>query len=304
MTHRFGGPGVPVFREVCPRVAGRGTSIGYSAGGRLKLEDVRVVGKPLVLATAAEVDALASRLWITFPSGYREYVTRLGEGVLGGSFVRVYPPWRVENEVQGWRRRVNKYWFWDQGRDRLPKERALECVIIGDTVNGDELVFHPCRPNRLFVLPRDSEQVFDAGGDLLAAVEWMCTSGELVEPFDERNFEPFDSRAESEGRETGAAAVDPEGESLDDLIELAERWAKRHSVKDAARKELRRQTPKGGKSELVYEGILIDGPSKLDVGYGVAWRILDKESGTVLGTFRWGKGDGHQGSSYEPAKRD
>jgi hypothetical protein len=60
----------------------------------LKIKDVQVVGKPLVRATAADVDALASRLWITFPSGYREYVTRLGEGTLGGSFVRIYPPWR------------------------------------------------------------------------------------------------------------------------------------------------------------------------------------------------------------------
>ena len=47
----------------------------------MKIEDVQVIGKQLVLATPADVDALASRLWIVFPSGYREYVTRLGEGV-------------------------------------------------------------------------------------------------------------------------------------------------------------------------------------------------------------------------------
>ncbi len=268
----------------------------------MKIEDVKVVGKPLAVATAADVDALASRLWITFPAGYREYVTRLGEGVLGGSFVRIYPPWRIEKELPEWRRRISKYWFWDECRELLPKERALECVIIGDTVNGDELVFHPSRPNRLFVLPRDSEQVFDAGDDLLTAIEWMCTSGEVVEPFRERNFEPFDSRIEAEGREKKVAGADPEGESLDDIVELVERWAKRHAVKELARKELRGQTPKGGKAELLYEGILIDGPSKMDVGYGVAWRIIDKESGKLLGTFRWGKGDGHEGSEFEPAK--
>lgn len=268
----------------------------------MKIEDFQVVGKPLVLATPAEVDALASRLWITFPDGYREFVTRLGEGVLGGSFVRIYPPWRIETELPEWRRRINKYWFWDEGRELLPRERALECVLIGDTVNGDELVFHPTRPNRLFILPRDSEQVFDAGGDLLAAVEWICISGELVEPFDERNFEPFDSRAEVGGRESEGAAADPEGESLDDIIELAETWAKRHAVREAARKELRQRTPKGGKAELVYEGILIDGQSKMDVGYGVAWQIIDKESGKLLGVFRWGKGDQHEGSAYQPAK--
>lgn len=268
----------------------------------MKIDDVQVVEKPLVLAMPADVDALASRLWIAFPSGYREYVTRLGEGVLGGSFVRIYPPWRIEKELAEWRRRINKYWFWDQGRELLPKERALECMLIGDTVNGDELVFHPSRPNKLFVLPRDGEQIFDAGDDVLSAVEWMCASGELVEPFDERKFEPFDSRVESTDQESRTASTDPEGESLDDLLELAGRWAKRHAVKETGRKELRQQTPKGGKTELAYEGILIDGPSKLDVGYGVAWRVVDKETGKLLGTFRWGKGDGHQGSSYEPAK--
>jgi hypothetical protein len=266
----------------------------------LKIEHVQVVGKPLVSATAADVDALASRLWITFPSGYREYITRLGEGLLGGSFVRIYPPWRIEKELAQWRRRINRYWFWDKGQKLLPKERALECVIIGDTVNGDELVFHPTRPNRLLILPRDSEHVFDAGGDLLAAIEWICSSGKLVEPFDERDFEPFDSRDVAESEESEETSADPEGESLDDIVELAEQWAKRHRAREAARKQLRRQIPRGAKAELIYEGILTDGPSKSDVGYGVEWRVFDKARGKPLGVFRWVMGDGHVSSSYEP----
>ena len=49
----------------------------------MKIKDVRPTGKKLVLAKTAEVDALASALWITFPDGYRDYVTKLGEGLLG-----------------------------------------------------------------------------------------------------------------------------------------------------------------------------------------------------------------------------
>jgi hypothetical protein len=275
--------------------------MSFSRRVHLKIEDVQVVSKSLVLATPAEVDVLASRLWITFPAGYTQYVTKLGEGVLG-SFVRIYPPWRVESELLQWRRRIHKYWFWDGGRELLPKERALECVIIGDTMNGDELVFHPSRQNTLFVLPRDSEQVFDVQGDLLTAIEWMCSSGELIESFEERHFEPFDSRTEAKSRETERAAADPQGETLDDLVELASNWAKRHAAKEAARKELRSQMPKGGKAELLFEGILIDGASKLDVGYGIAWRIVEKESRKPLGLFRWGKADVHEGSSYVPTQ--
>jgi len=116
------------------------------------------------------------------------------------------------------------------------------------------------------------------------------------------NFEPFDSRLEPSPSDTKGVNDDPPGEALDDLVELARHWAKRHAVKEAARKELRKRTPKGSKAELLYEGLLIDGPSRLDIGYGIAWRILDKESKTPLGTFRWGQGDGHQGSEYHPAK--
>lgn len=268
----------------------------------MNIHDVPVVAKPVILATPAEVDALAQRLWITFPKGYREFVTCLGEGTLG-SFVRVYPPWRIENELSEWRRRINKYWFWDAGHELLPKERALECVIIADTVNGDELVFHPRRMDRLFVLPRDSERIFEVDGDLLAAVEWMCVSGELADPFEERNFEPFDSRTELEGHETEKTAADPEGESLEDIVELAASWAKRHAVRKEAQKQLRRENKKEGKVELVYEGILIGGKSMLGVGYGIAWRIIDKDSGQLLGMFHWGKSDGSEGSVYEPAQK-
>jgi hypothetical protein len=267
----------------------------------LRIDDVRVTAKPLVLATSAEVDALASGLWITFPGGYREYVTRLGEGVLG-SFVRIYPPWRIERELTEWRRRISKYWFWDKGRALLPKERALECVLIGDTVNGDELVFHPTRANKLFILPRDSDQIFEAGDDLLSAVEWICTSGELVEGIDERSFEPFDSRIEEAQREDRGTVADPEGESLDEIVELATRWAARHSAKKLGAKEMKSRVPKGSKVELLYEGIIIEGRSGLEAGYGIGWKITDKESGREVGIFWWNKSEGSSGSAFEPAK--
>ena len=120
-----------------------------SQEGALNITDIRILTKPLVLAMPAEVDAIESKLWVTFPAGYRDYVTKLGEGVLGGSFVRVYPPWRIDKELGDWRRRIGRYWFWESSRELLPKERALECIIVGDTVNGDEMLFHPARPNRL-----------------------------------------------------------------------------------------------------------------------------------------------------------
>jgi hypothetical protein len=161
-------------------------------------ENITVIGSPLVLSTHAEVDAAETHLGMRFPTGYREYVTKFGEGVLGGSYIRIYPPHRIlsgtNNNLLQWRQRISEYWFWDLGRDVLTKEEALQSIIIGDTLEGDELIVHPSNPERVFVLPRNSEGIYVAGEGLPEAMEWLCSSGTLTEAFDERNFEPFDTR--------------------------------------------------------------------------------------------------------------
>lgn len=247
----------------------------------MKLSDVKIVGQPLVRAQPREVDELEARLWITFPAGYREYVTQLGEGVLGGTLVRIYPPWRIDGELAEWRQRIEKYWFWDAGKDLLPKARALECVIVGDTLNGDELIFHPRHPDRLFVLGGRSgdgdEQIFLAGADLLSAVEWMCGSGKLTRRFKERNFEPFDSRLEPREEKE---IPDPPGESLDDIVKLGKQWAKRHRARKTLFDDLRVGK---GKATFVYEAIVIDA----NEGFG-----LDSEEEGYLAVFRVDKPDG------------
>lgn len=160
-----------------------------AAGKALDLTQVTVRGGPLTLTTNAEVDAVEAQLGVSFPRGYREYLTTLGEGVLG--MVRVYPPGRVARDLEKWRDRINRYWFWDAGGPVLSKPRALESIVIADTGGGDEIIFHPDEPDRLLVLPIDSEQIFVAGADLLEAVEWICSSGKVTRRLPKRVFEPF-----------------------------------------------------------------------------------------------------------------
>jgi SMI1/KNR4 family protein SUKH-1 len=159
-------------------------------------ENITVVSGPVNRSGPAEVDAAEAQLGITFPLGYREYVTQFGEGVLGGSYLRIYPPSRIltgENNVAEWRQRIDEYWFWEDGRDVLTKEQALCSVIIGDTADGDEIVCHASSAHSIYVLPRNSENIYVAGDGLPAAIEWLCSSGVLTEPFIERDFEPFNS---------------------------------------------------------------------------------------------------------------
>lgn len=264
----------------------------------MNISDIKIVGKPLVLAKAADVDALEAELWITFPEGYREYVTKLGEGVLGGTFVRIYPPWKIAKDLADGSGRISEYWFWDAGRKVLPKARGLECVIVGDTMNGDMLVFHPSRPNRLFVLPRHSDEVFVAGENLLAAVEWMCSSGELTARFRERNFEPFDSRKQAAQPREGPA--DPEGESLGNLIDLGKRWAKRHGARKLAQRELKEHSGKGKTTTLLYEAIVLEGEYPFQHCYLAAYHINDEKTGRELATFSWFKTEGSYGSKFTP----
>lgn len=267
----------------------------------MKISDIQIASQPLVLASPAEVEALESQWWITFPAGYREYVTELGEGVLGGSLVRIYPPWRIAHELNEWRRRIATCWRWGDCPEPLPSERARECVLVGDTLDGDELVFHPHRPNKLFVLPRHSETVLVAGDDLLAAIDWICGSGELVEPFSERIFEPFDSRLESADRSVLQNDVtDPEGESLNDLVELAQQWAKRHAARTAAQKDLNRHSRDGKRTRLQFEALMPDGEYPYIPSYVAAYGIDDAATRLEVGTlvFQWN--DASHGSFYLP----
>jgi hypothetical protein len=268
----------------------------------MQIEEIKIISKETsVLASCGDVDDLESRLWISLPIGYREYVTRIGEGIMGG-FIRMYPPWRIEADLNEWRRRINKYWFWDAGEKLLPKDRALESIIIGDTVNGDELAFHPMRPNQVFVLPRHDEMIFDAGKDILSAIDWICSSGKIVEPFKMRDFEPFDSRKQCSP--AGDSALDPEGESLDDIIELARKWAKRHVARNTAENRLSEQVGSNRKADLLYESILIDGPTFFEPGYSISWRITNKKDGAEHGIFYYFISEDSQSYRFAPAKSD
>jgi SMI1 / KNR4 family (SUKH-1) len=160
---------------------------------------IQVVGGPLIVASDDEIDDAERQLGQRFPDGYRQFVRQFGEGSLAG-WLRIYPPNRIlsgMNNVAEWRERIDQYWFWDQGQTVLSKAAALECVIIGDTFDGDELVVHPTLPDRIYVLPRHSEDVFVAGDGLTAMVNWFQTAGILVAPFNDWTFQPFSTREQA-----------------------------------------------------------------------------------------------------------
>ena len=149
-----------------------------------------VADQHLVRSTDAEISAAEAELGAGFPSGFRSWMTSLGAGVLS-DLVRIYPLPRLVELVGETRARWREYYFWDEGHDVLPRDRALESILVADTLNGDEVIFHPSDPGVLYLLPRNDEQIYRVGQTFDEALDWLCTSGVVAEPVSLQYFEPF-----------------------------------------------------------------------------------------------------------------
>lgn len=269
----------------------------------MNLADVNIVSSPLVRIDDAEIDAVEAELWISLPAGYREFMTTLGEGVLS-NFIRVYSPRKIRSSVDEWRRRIARYWFWEVSEELLPKDRAVECFVVADTLNGDELVSHPRRPESLFVLPVGGPQAVVLGGDLLTAIDWMCTSGALAEPISEREFEPSDPAGKKK-LPNSAAPADPPGESLDDLYALGKAWGKRRNVQKRAKQAIKKYVEPDQTTRVLFEGILWEGDGFHPEGYVIGYGINDQATGLQFATSIFGTNDDtHSGASYAPNKEN
>lgn len=142
----------------------------------------------LFLTNREEIERCEKMLNIEFDNDYKKYVLTYGNGILGGTYIRIYLPKRITKTLTEWRNRINEYWFWADYNAVLTKEAVLTSVRIGDTFDGDEIILHN---NKYYILPRHSEIIYKLGENLEEAVAWLCTKGILTEPFKERDFEPF-----------------------------------------------------------------------------------------------------------------
>ncbi len=155
-------------------------------------DDIIVTNDLVGKVSEEEVAEVKQLLGIKFPAGYKDFITKFGEGAM--TDIRIYPPHRILrglNNFQEWRDRIKEYWFWDL--NILSHEKALECIVVADTFDGNELIFHPENPETIYFLPRHDDKIYKVDG-FYEAMELYCTSDILIQPYDERTFKSFDSK--------------------------------------------------------------------------------------------------------------
>lgn len=162
----------------------------------MDLDDILLISRQLRPVQPGAVAAAEATLGCRFPAGYAAYVERFGEGDLG-DLVRVYPPDKVLTDREEWRERITEYWFWETAAAGVTPELIRECVLVADSLNGDEFCFHPADPDTLFALPRDFDEVYRLAPGLMSALDWALRAGVLVDPGpDPVAFHPWHDRAE------------------------------------------------------------------------------------------------------------
>ena len=155
----------------------------------MRLDDIHLVPGQLFPSTDADISAAEATLGARFPPGFRAWMTTLGCGILS-DLVRVYGLPRLLEMIVETQARWREYYFWDSSRDLLPKQAVLESIIVADTLNGDEVIFHPSNPDALYLLPRHTERICWIGARFEDALEWLCTSGVVSQPVGSLSFAP------------------------------------------------------------------------------------------------------------------
>ncbi len=184
----------------------------------MDFDRIYFVSNKLLLAEADDLLQLEQGLGVPLPLGYADFMQKLGVGTYC-DFLRVFSPDQILERYQDARERWRTSYFWDAGRDVLSKEQVLESIIFADTTDGDEIIFHPQMPDKLFVLPRHDDQIYWVHEVFMEPLNWDSVHGKMYESPSFRHFESWVDRA-AVSYFTQATDID-----LDELMEgIAAHW--------------------------------------------------------------------------------
>jgi hypothetical protein len=131
----------------------------------------------------AEVKQIEAHLGIQLPLGYTEFITQFGIGLYCG-FFRIYSPEQIKQQYFDQRKLWDRqyfidnlgirHWFFEGSEDILSETELQESFVIGDSMDGDNLVFYPPHPDKIYILPRHLTAITWVKADL-SDLHWWDT---------------------------------------------------------------------------------------------------------------------------------
>ncbi len=144
---------------------------------------------PAILASEEDIQAFEARMQIVLPADHRDFLKIFGEGVVFNHF-RVFGLDKIMAEAKVFQLRWQEYFLWEDSNSALKIDQMGNCIIIGDSFNGDELVVSRDYPGEVFYFPQDKHQILGLGPSLESAlvnlVDQLATEIERY-PEDERD---------------------------------------------------------------------------------------------------------------------
>jgi hypothetical protein len=141
----------------------------------VSFDQVRVISKHIQPVSLAEVEQLEIRLGIRLPDGYRGFITHFGRGIYCDTF-RIYAPQEILDKYERYRHdwatlfyhesEGQRRWHYTGSESVLNGAQLAQSLIIGDSIDGDKLVFYPAQPDKVFILPRHDLKITFVSADL------------------------------------------------------------------------------------------------------------------------------------------
>ncbi|EEF61482.1 SMI1/KNR4 family protein [Pedosphaera parvula] len=156
-------------------------------------QELYCVSNKTAPVTTEELRSAEASIGTAFPAGYAELMLTFGEGDIDG-YIRPYRPQRIVEELKMTREAL-AYDFWEEGTIRLTPEQKARLVPFADTIDSDLLAFLPEKPSEIYAFPRHKTELFKLGPSFLDVVNWVSSSGIIVQPFECTFFQPWNDYA-------------------------------------------------------------------------------------------------------------
>jgi hypothetical protein len=160
------------------------------------LHEVLVVSTHIKPTPIAEVGDLEQALGFTMPQGWIDIVTTFGEGTYCDLF-RIYPPSKILSDLQWHREQWEEtFEFFEASAGLITRRQLRLSVPIGDTIDGDELLYNPADPAHVLLLPRHSDVITPLRADLEDLPAWNSPKSRRL------TFQPWENQSYLDFRAT------------------------------------------------------------------------------------------------------